>query len=261
MGDFLRGIGSHVLTDHKTSTSRFLSPFDYRANSRIIFLKNFVANTHPDFARMSAEFIANAAEHLGGRTLVLFTSKDRQRKVHDALFPLLRKRGIELMSHGITHFSQHKAIEHFKMSDSAVLMGARGLWKGVDIPGDDLQCLILEKMPYAVPNPFTRGLQDNLVRKYEAEALKRGEQPDLKKFAGYAWNDVDKPQMFQAFRQMFGRLIRTETDKGIMFVLDSQLFNNSLSARHKQLLELLPDVPYAVATPEQALREIDAVIS
>lgn len=261
MGDFLRGIGSHVLTEHKTSTSRFISPFNYRANSRIIFLKNFVANTHPDFAQMSAEFIANAAEHLGGRTLVLFTSKDRQRKVHDALFPLLRKRGIELMSHGITHFSQHKAIEHFKMSDSAVLMGARGLWKGVDIPGDDLQCLILEKMPYAVPNPFTKGLQDNLVRQYEAEARKRGELPDFKKYGAFAWNEVDKPQMFQAFRQMFGRLIRTETDKGIMFVLDSQLFNNSLSARHKQLLELLPDVPYAVASPEAALREIDVVIS
>ncbi|MFY8000499.1 MAG: helicase C-terminal domain-containing protein [Candidatus Kapaibacteriota bacterium] len=261
MSDFLRGIGSHVLTEHKTSTSRFLSPFNYRANSRIIFLKNFVANNHPDFARMSAEFIANAAEHLGGRTLVLFTSKDRQRKVHDALFPLLRKRSIELMSHGITHFSQHKAIEHFKMSEAAVLMGARGLWKGVDIPGDDLQCLILEKMPYAVPNPFTRGLQENLVKKYEAEAIKRGEYPDLKKFAGYAWNDVDKPQMFQAFRQMFGRLIRTETDKGIMFVLDSQLFNNNLSSRHKQLLELLPDVPYGVASPEAALREIDVVIS
>jgi hypothetical protein len=46
-----------------------------------------------------------------------------------------------------------------------------------------------------------------------------------------------------------------------MFVLDSQLFNNSLSARHKQLLELLPDVPYAVASPEAALREIDVVIS
>jgi ATP-dependent DNA helicase DinG len=146
------------------------------------------------------------------------------------------------------------------MSESAVLMGARGLWKGVDIPGDDLQCLILEKMPYAVPNPFTRGLQDNLVRQYEAEALKRGEQPDARKFSTYAWNEVDKPMMFQAFRQMFGRLIRTETDKGIMFVLDAQLYNNNLSPRHKQLLELLPDVPYGVCAPEAALREIDVVI-
>lgn len=261
MSDFMRGIGSHTLTEHRVSTSRFLSPFNYRENSRIIFLKNFVANNHPEFPRLSADFIANAAEYLGGKTLVLFTSKDRMRKVHDALFPLLRSRGIELMSHGITHTSQHKAIEHFKTSDAAVLMGARGLWKGVDIPGDDLQCLVLEKMPYAVPNPFTRGLQDNLVRKYEQEARERGDRnPDLKKLAGFAWNEVDKPLMFQAFRQMFGRLIRTETDKGIMFVLDSQLFNNNLSARHKQLMELLPDVPYGVCSPDAALREIDSVI-
>jgi ATP-dependent DNA helicase DinG len=140
------------------------------------------------------------------------------------------------------------------------LMGARGLWKGVDIPGEDLQCLVLEKMPYAVPNPFTKGLQDLLVKTYEEEAYERGEQPDARRCSQLAWNDVDKPLMFQAFRQMFGRLIRTETDKGVMFVLDSQLQNNTLSPRHKQLLELLPDVPYSLAAPEMALRELNFLV-
>ncbi|TAE31673.1 MAG: DEAD/DEAH box helicase [Candidatus Kapaibacterium sp.] len=256
MSDFLRGIGTHTL-EHQTSTSRFKSPFDYKRNSKIVFLKNFVPNNHFDFARLSAEFILNAAETLGGRTLVLFTSKERQRKVHELLFPMLREQGMELISHGITQNSQHKCVEQFKFSKKAVLMGARGLWKGVDIPGDDLQCLVLEKMPYAVPNPFTKGLQELLVKQYQGDALERGETPDLKRCSQMAWNDVDKPLMFQAFRQMFGRLIRTETDKGVMFVLDSQLQGSTLSPRHKQLLELLPDVAYGLATPEQALRELN----
>ena len=259
MSDFLKGIGTHTL-EHQLSTSRFKSPFDYRSNSKIVFLKNFVQNNHPDFAIRSAEFIANAAQKLGGRTLVLFTSKDRERKVHDLLFPMLREQGVELISHGITQTSQHKCVEQFKFADRAVLMGARGLWKGVDIPGDDLQCLVLEKMPYAVPNPFTKGLQDLLVKQYEEAALERGEQPDLRRCSQMAWNDVDKPQMFQAFRQMFGRLIRTETDQGVMFVLDSQLQNNTISPRHRQLLELLPDVPYGLATADTALRELDFLV-
>jgi predicted DnaQ family exonuclease/DinG family helicase len=261
MQDFIKGLGLHLLEQgenaKRISTSRFKSPFNYRDHSRIVFLKGFPANNQPQFAARAAEFIAQAAARLGGRTLVLFTSKMRLQQVHTALFPLLQQKHIELISHGITNASQIKCVEQFKASDGAVLMGARGLWKGVDIPGDDLQCLVLEKMPYAVPNPFTKGLQDALVSRYADEARKRRETPDEKRLAGMAWNEVDKPLMFQAFRQMFGRLIRTEEDKGVMFVLDAQLQSGSLSPRHKQLLELLPDVPYGLCAPEQALEQMD----
>jgi predicted DnaQ family exonuclease/DinG family helicase len=261
MQDFIKGLGLHLLEQGDNAkpihTSRFKSPFNYRDNSRIIFLKGFPANNQPQFAGRSAEFIAQAASRLGGRTLVLFTSKMRLQQVHTTLFPLLQQKNIELISHGITNASQIKCVEQFKASDGAVLMGARGLWKGVDIPGDDLQCLVLEKMPYAVPNPFTKGLQDALVAHYADEARKRRETPDEKRLAGIAWNEVDKPLMFQAFRQMFGRLIRTEEDKGIMFVLDAQLQSGALSPRHKQLLELLPDVPYGLCMPEQALEQMN----
>ncbi len=262
MQDFIKGLGLNSFQNEESdnhkplSTSRFKSPFDYRKNSRIIFLKGFPANNQPTFAKQSAEFIAKAAAKLGGRTLVLFTSKARLQQVHTALFPMLQKQNIELISHGITSPSQHKCVEQFKFSDSAVLMGARGLWKGVDIPGDDLQCIVLEKMPYAVPNPYTRGLQEALVAQYADEALERGEQPDPKRLSQIAWNEVDKPLMFQAFRQMFGRLIRTDEDQGVMYVLDSQLQSGSLSPRHKQLLELMPDVPYGLAYADDALEEL-----
>jgi ATP-dependent DNA helicase DinG len=256
MSDFLSGIGAAHWEGAPIVKNRFPSPFDYRNNAKIIFLKKFAANTHPDFPTLSAEFIAQAAEAVGGGILVLFTSKDRQRKVHEALFPLVRPKGIELLSHGITHSSQHKAIQRFKQSKAAILMGARGLWKGVDIPGDDLQCLILEKMPYAVPNPFTKGLQQQVIRRCQEEAESQGARVDEKQLIGKAWNEVEKPSMFQAFRQMFGRLIRTETDRGVMIVLDSQLQNNTLTPRHKQLLELLHGARYGVATANQALQEL-----
>jgi ATP-dependent DNA helicase DinG len=261
MKDFLRNMGLEALPEGlPVSTSRFKSPFHYRKHSKIVFLKGFPNSNHPQFAERAAEFIASAAQELDGRTLVLFTNKQRMQAVHSLLFPRLQKLSIDLVSHGITNASQHKCVEQFKFSEAAVLMGARGLWKGVDIPGDDLQCLVLEKMPYAVPNPFTRGLQDNLVERYRLEALERGEQPDTQRLAQLAWNEVDKPAMFQAFRQMFGRLIRTETDKGVMFVLDSQLQQGNLSSRHKQLLELLPEVPYTLTAADKALSELDFLL-
>jgi ATP-dependent DNA helicase DinG len=261
MKDFNKALGLNLFGTEDSpkalSSSRFESPFDYRNNSQIVFLKNFPSNAQPQFAQRSAEFIAEAARKLGGRTLVLFTSKARLQQVHKALFGLLNASNIDLFSHGITSPSQIKCVEQFKRSRAAVLMGARGLWKGVDIPGDDLQCLVLEKMPYAVPNPYTKGLQDALVLQYSDDARKRGEQPDSKRLGAMAWNEVDKPLMFQAFRQMFGRLIRTETDRGIMYVLDSQLQSGTLSNRHKQLLELLPSVPYKLADANPALDEIE----
>jgi ATP-dependent DNA helicase DinG len=286
MQDFIKGLGLHLLeqqtsmhndepeiteasefqrftprTQRKAGrriiTNKFHSPFNYRENSTLIFLKHFPANNQPQFPARAAEFIAQAALQLGGRTLVLFTSKARLQQVHTELFPRLQAMNIELISHGVTNASQIKCVNQFKTSPAAVLMGARGLWKGVDIPGDDLQCLILEKMPYAVPNPYTKGLQDAIIQRYIEQAKLRHETPDEKRYAMIAWNEVDKPLMFQAFRQMFGRLIRTETDKGVMIVLDSQLQSGNLSARHKQLLELLPHVPYALMNEQQALNAFE----
>lgn len=260
MNDFIKKMGFHAEQENKYPTplvkNRFISPFNYAKQSKIVFLKNFPQNTQPQFIPAAISFIHSITTKLGGKTLILFTSKQRLLQVHNGLFPLLAEQGFELITHGITHTSQHKAQEHFCQSNKAVFMGARGLWKGVDIPGDQLQCLIIEKMPYPVPNPYTKGLQDELVRFYAEEYEQRGEMPDKTQLARIAWNEVDKPQMFQAFRQMFGRLIRTETDRGIMFVLDSQLQQSKLSARHKQLMELLPGVPYSVSDLLQAEKEL-----
>jgi len=165
-----------------------------------------------------------------------------------------------VISHGITNYSMTRCIDQFRYSDRGILMGARGMWKGVDIPGDALQCVIIEKMPYAVPNPYTRGLQGALIEQYRNNALDRGEYAEDNRLSAMAWNVVDKPLMFQAFRQMFGRLIRTETDKGVMVVLDPQLQGTGLSPRHRELMGLLPDVPYSVNFPNHALDAFDFLL-
>ncbi len=239
---------------------RFESPFDYRNNARLVFLKGFPSNNTPRFPQKAAEFIAQAGLMLDGGTLVLFTSKDRLRRTHDYLMPMLMPHGITLISHGITNMSIQRCIEQFMNTPRSVLMGARGMWKGVDIPGSKLQCVMIDKMPYAVPTPYTRGLQANLIRSYRERAFERGEEPDERRMKSRAWNEVDKPQMFQSFRQMFGRLIRSETDRGIMVVLDPQLQGPQLSNRHLELVRLLPEMPYKLAYSDEALRELEFLL-
>lgn len=259
MRDFIDSMGLDG-TEKAVKTDRFNSPFDYRNNSRIVFLKGMPRHNSDQFPDKASAFIAEVAQKIGGRTLVLFTSKDRLKRTHDLLMPKVREHGIEVISHGVTNYSMGKCIEQFRYADRAILMGARGMWKGVDIPGEALQCVIIEKMPYAVPHPYTRGLQNALIEQYRSEALDRGEQPDDGRLGAMAWNAVDKPLMFQAFRQMFGRLIRSESDQGVMVILDPQLQGSGLSPRHRELVSLLPDVPYKVCFPEQALNEFDFLL-
>lgn len=259
MQDFVSSMGLDH-TDKGVKTDRFSSPFDYRRNSRVVFLKGMPRHNTDQFPDKAATFIAEVAQKIGGRTLVLFTSKDRLKRTHDLLMPKVREHSIEVISHGVTNYSMGKCIEQFRHADRAILMGARGMWKGVDIPGDALQCVIIEKMPYAVPHPYTRGLQNALIEQYRIDALERGEQPDDGRLGAMAWNAVDKPLMFQSFRQMFGRLIRTESDQGVMVILDPQLQGSGLSPRHRELISLLPDVPWKVCFPEQALTEFDFLL-
>lgn len=259
MRDFIENMGLDR-TDKPVRTDRFASPFDYRSSSRVVFLKGMPRHNTDQFPEKAAEFIAEVAQKIGGRTLVLFTSKERLRRTHDVLISAVREYGIDVISHGVTNHSMGKCIDQFRHADRAILMGARGMWKGVDIPGDDLQCVIIEKMPYAVPHPYTKGLQNALVERYREEAFARGEEPDDRRLGAMAWNAVDKPMMFQSFRQMFGRLIRTETDKGVMVVLDAQLQGTGLSPRHRELMGLLPDVPYKVCFPNHALNEFDFLL-
>lgn len=256
LSDFVENIGLN-LTEKPIILDRFLSPFDYKTNSRLFFLKGFPNNQSPTFPTKSAELLGEVAQFFGGRTLALFTSKDRLKKTHEILLPILQKCGIELISHGVTNNSLLRCVEHFKNTERAVLLGTRGMWKGVDIPGESLQCLVVEKMPYSVPNPYTRGLQNQLAEKFRDIALERGEEPTNERLKQQAWNAVDKPQMFQSFRQIFGRLIRTETDRGVMIVLDAQLQGNGLSSRHQELVDLLPNVPTQLVFPDQLLREIE----
>jgi ATP-dependent DNA helicase DinG len=134
-----------------------------------------------------------------GRTLVLFTSYGQLRKSTETL----RKEMPELGFLCQGEMPPYRLIEQFKGIPNAVLMGTASFWQGIDIPGDALQCVVIAKLPFAVPDePIIEARLERLTNPFF---------------------DYQVPQAALLFRQGFGRLIRSKTDRGAVAVLDTRI--------------------------------------
>lgn len=141
-----------------------------------------------------------------GRTLVLFTSYSQLRRTAERLRDSLP--GLGFLCQG--EMPAYRLLERFRERGDAVLFGTASFWQGIDIPGEALECVVIAKLPFAVPD-------DPLV---EAR-MERLENP--------FW-EYQVPQATLLFRQGFGRLIRTRTDRGAVVVLDSRIRTKSYGA-------------------------------
>ncbi len=179
------------------------SPFDYE-NSTLLYIPNNIPE--PGDRNGHQHAIEGCLIHLckttGGRTLALFTSYAQLKKTSHAIGPALADAGIMVFEQG-EGASAHALLESFREADQAVLLGTRAFWEGVDIPGDDLSVLVIVKLPFAVPS-------DPIV----AARSETFEEP----FYQYTI-----PETILDFRQGFGRLIRTETDRGVAVILDRRV--------------------------------------
>jgi DNA polymerase-3 subunit epsilon/ATP-dependent DNA helicase DinG len=192
------------------------SPFDY-ANAALLVLPTDVPEPNQTgYARRVAEAAAEMAVALGGRTLVLLTSYAQLRATYEHLQQPLQRAEIALMAQGI-HGSRSRLLSRFKATERAVLLGTASFWEGVDVVGDALSALVIARLPFAVPT--------DPVFAARSEAY---EDP----FRQYA-----VPQAILRFKQGFGRLIRSKTDRGIIAVLDRRILTRSYG---KAFLNSLP---------------------
>jgi ATP-dependent DNA helicase DinG len=177
------------------------SPFDYPANAVLAFVR---AGTYRSrgFADDCAQAIASIARLLGGRTLVLFTSRNRLAEVADRLPPLLDDQGIALLVQRRAG-GAGRLVEQFAASPRAVLLGTRSLWQGIDVPGEALSCVVIDKLPFPPPN----------------DPLQQGRGRLIRAAGGDDFRALSLEPAVVSFKQMFGRLVRTETDRGFVIVL------------------------------------------
>jgi len=148
--------------------------------------------------------------------------------------PILAEEGIIVYEQG-EGASAHSLLETFRDAERAVLLGTRAFWEGVDIPGEDLSVLVIVKLPFAVPS-------DPIV----AARAETFEQP----FYQYTI-----PEAILDFRQGFGRLIRTETDRGVAVILDRRVLTKTYG---RAFLDSLPPCTVRVGPlqnlPDEAVR-------
>lgn len=179
------------------------SPFDYEAATLL-----YVANDIPEpsdrqgHQRAVEQGILNLAKATGGRMLVLFTSYDQLKRTSQAISPLLAKQDIRLYEQG-EGASANALLENFRSDGRAVLLGTRAFWEGVDVPGEALSVLVIVKLPFDVPS-------DPII----AARSETFEDP---------FNQYALPEAILRFRQGFGRLIRTQSDRGIVAILDRRM--------------------------------------
>jgi len=177
------------------------SPFDYQANAALYLPGRMPDPREPSFAEAVADELRSLLPVTGGRAFVLFTSLRNMRAVHALLAP-------ELPWQALLQGEAPKAqlLKRFRERPS-VLFASQSFWEGVDVPGEALSLVVIDKLPFASPSePIVAARIERL----------RADGQDA--FFGY-----QVPQAALALKQGFGRLIRTATDRGIVAVLDGRM--------------------------------------
>lgn len=177
------------------------SPFDYKKQA-VLFLPLEMPDPNDLlFSEYAARQIYELVTISGGNAFVLSTSIKNMKHYH----AFLAERMENVMLQG--EASVDKLISRFKNTPNAVLVGTRTLWSGVDVPGEDLQMVIIDKIPFTPPG-----------EKIFSEKSKL-----LEASGGNPFREISIPEAVMTLKQGFGRLIRASSDRGVIAILDSRI--------------------------------------
>lgn len=205
---------------------RVSSPFDYGEQAALYVPRSFPKPNDPSHSAEVARLAAHGAERLGGRTLVLTTTLRALRTIGDLLRQRAQTGGADLEVLVQGELPKRVLMERFREGASAgrkgcVLVASASFWEGFDAPGDALQFVVIDKLPFPPPN-------DPLVEARSKRLESQGRS---------GFNDYFVPEAAVALKQGAGRLIRRESDRGVLAVCDTRLIAMGYGRR---LLQALP---------------------
>lgn len=222
-------------------TKKFNSPFSYQDQVQLMIPNDFPDvkyGSMDDFIYATCEAILSLAEITKGRMLVLFTSYDMLRKSYALLKEIIDLDKYVLIGQGISSGSRSRLKKNFQTFDQAILLGTSSFWEGVDIPGEDLSCLMIVRLPFQPPDH----------PRYEAKANV------LKEQGKNAFIDLALPNAVIKFKQGFGRLIRSTNDRGVVFVCDARI----VKARYgKFFTDSIPNVPLTFSSTHELMNKAE----
>lgn len=188
--------------------SRFASPFDFKRQAALYLPSGMPDPNSRDYSGACATEIERILHFSRGRAFVLFTSYSAMNRAYETLSPRLpfecRKQG---------DMSRKKLVDWFKDTSHAVLFATSSFWEGVSIDGEQLSCVIIDRIPFQAP--------DDPVYEARCELLKQSDE-------GENWfSSLALPHAIMRLKQGVGRLIRTRSDRGVVAILDPRLTGKS----------------------------------
>ena len=213
------------------------SPFDYLRQALCILPEDATAYDDPGHDLQMTALIDAIAGRLDGHTLVLFTSYGPLKRVWALLQERLDARGIASLAQGLDG-TRRQILQSFLADPRTVLLATSSFWEGVDIPGDRLRCVIIDKLPFPVPtDPLVRARSERLRDPFGEYIL---------------------PVAIIRLRQGFGRLIRSATDRGAVVLCDPRLRTRQYGLG---FLGALPPAPRAVAALDRVPAMVDGFVN
>lgn len=192
---------TYVPHDRRFKSGFFLPPvYDYQNQAKVFLINEFLSFNHANFPKAVIDSFKDLILEIGGRTLLLFSSRIRFQNAVEILLKEFEGK-IPVFVQGLGH----NVVEEFKKSGGGILIGMESFGEGIDIPGNMLELVIIDKIPDLRNDKVYKDRQDYFEKSF-----------------GNAFHDYFMANRARSLHQKLGRLIRTEKDIGCVFIIDSR---------------------------------------
>ena len=218
-GDFKHYCGALGLDDAKTNS--WGSPFDYATQALLYVPAKMPEPNTPEYTRAVVNAAFPLVEASGGRAFLLFTSLRAMREAYGLLQDAMFRRRLDFPVLMQGEGSRTELLERFRKLGNAILIGSQSFWEGVDVRGEALSLVVIDKLPFAAPDdPVLAARIDKLNQE-----------------GRNAFLEHQLPHAVITLKQGAGRLIRDEKDRGVLMICDPRLYSKSYGRR---ILQSLP---------------------